>query len=85
MFNKKEKKPAKLKAVESKTTKKEIVEETKVEVVAPIKEAPKKSKFIAGKFVENKPVLSATPVNGIMVVKTTVAGYKMSEEDYNNL
>lgn len=49
------------------------------------KEAPKPSKFISGKFVENAPVLSANLVNGIMEVKTNVAGYRMSEEEYENL
>lgn len=47
--------------------------------------APKPSKFISGKFVENAPVLSANLINGIMEVKTNVAGYKMSEEEYENL
>jgi len=58
----------------------EEAEETVEEVVE-----PKPSKFIEGKFVENAPVLSATLVNGIMEVQTTVAHYRMSEEDYNNL
>lgn len=47
--------------------------------------APKPSKFISGKFVENAPVLSANLINGIMEVKTNVAGYRMSEEEYENL
>jgi len=46
---------------------------------------PKLSKFIEGKFVENAPVLSANFINGYMEVQTTVARYKMSEEEYENL
>jgi len=53
------------------------------EVVEPKEPAP--SKFIPGKFVENAPVMSANLINGLMEVRTPVATYKMSEEEYENL
>ena len=61
------------------------VDSVEPEVSDEVPTEPVRSKFIEGKFVEHAPVMSATLVNGIMEVQTTVAHYRMSEEDYNNL